>query len=93
MVKTIHDFNFFELFPRYDTRKSFYGKAHVIERGADMYLKSYDTIVCGIVGGKFRRFWGGWSATTGRHINEFARQFAGRTVNKAQWDAMPVEMH
>ena len=38
--------NVFELSPRYDSRKSFYGKAQVIDYGNGyMELKSYDTIV------------------------------------------------
>lgn len=83
-------FDCYELSPRYDSRKSFYGKAQVIEVDGDTYLKSYDTIVCGIVGGEFRRFWGGWSATTGRHISEFTRQFLRMPCNKAEWEQIPV---
>ena len=40
-----------------DWRKSFYGKAGVIEENGNVYLRSYNTIVCGIVDGEFRRFW------------------------------------
>lgn len=81
----------YELYPRYDSRKSFYGKAQVIVNGYDIYLRSYDTIVCGIVNDTFKRFWGGWSATTGRHVNEFSRQFLGKPMNKADWNALEVE--
>jgi len=88
----VNDFNMWELYPRYDSRKSFYGKAMVIERRRALYLRSYSTIVCGVVNGRFVRYWGGWSATTGRHINEFSRQFTGRVISKKEWDALPVEV-
>ena len=83
-------FDSYELYPRFDSRKSFYGKAQVIEIDGKTYLRSYDTVVCGIVDGRFRRFWDGWSATTGRHVNEFSRQFRGKPVNKAEWDEIEV---
>ena len=89
-MSILEHFNFYELYPRYDSRKSFYGKATVLELDGDIYLKSYDTIVCGIVGGEFKRFWHGWSSTTGRHIKEFSRQFWHTAVNKAVWDGMTV---
>lgn len=54
-----------------DGRKSFYGKAGVIEENGNVYLRSYNTIVCGIVDGEFRRFWDEESATTMRHVNAF----------------------
>ena len=54
-----------------DWRKSFYGKAGVIEENGNVYLRSYNTIVCGIVDGEFRRFWDEESATTMRHVNAF----------------------
>ena len=82
--------SFYELSPRFDSRKSFYGKAQIIEIESDTYLKSYDTIVCGIINGEFRRFWSGWSNTTGRHVNEFSRQFRRIPIGKKEWDAMTV---
>lgn len=67
----------YELSARYDSRKSFYGKAHVIilEDGT-IQLQSYNTIVCEIdPRGIFRKLWNGNTQTTNRHIKEFTRQF------------------
>lgn len=65
----------FELVPRYDTRKSFYGKAHVIDHeNGTVELQSYDTIVSRCVNGKVEEL-GKWSATTTRHQKEFRKQF------------------
>lgn len=67
----------YELRARYDSRKSFYGKAHVIflDDGT-VQLKSYDTIVCEIdKNNAFRMLWNGKTQTTTRHINEFKKQF------------------
>ena len=68
--------DFYELFPRYDSRKSFYGKAQVIiyEDGSRA-LKSYDTIVSVEKNGKVTHL-GKWSATTSRHQREFEKQFS-----------------
>lgn len=64
----------FEL-PCYDGRKSFYGKAHVIEHeNGTKQLKSYDTIVCEINrAGEFIMLWTGKTQTTTRHIRSFKR--------------------
>lgn len=65
----------FELVPRYDARKSFYGKAHVIDHeNGTIELQSYDTIVSRCVNGKVEEL-GKWSATTTRHQKEFRKQF------------------
>ena len=65
----------FELVPRYDTRKSFYGKAHVIDHeDGTIELQSYDTIVSRCVNGKVEEL-GKWSQTTTRHQKEFRKQF------------------
>lgn len=54
----------------YDRAKSFYGKANIIEENGEVILQSYDTFVCMInKRGAFVRLWGGYSATTMRHIN------------------------
>lgn len=78
----------YELEARYDSRASFYGKAHVlIDENGDLLLRSYNTIVAGIFNGKNGRFAevGGWySATTGRHIKEFLKQNGFRAESKAQ---------
>ena len=65
----------YELEARYDARKSFYGKARVIDYGDGCFeLESYDTIVSRCVNGKVEEF-GKWGATTTRHQREFRRQF------------------
>ena len=66
----------YELMARYDSRKSFYGKAHVIELDNDVkQLQSYNTIVGEIKNGKYYQLWDGKSQTTTRHIKEFKKQF------------------
>lgn len=65
----------FELVPSYDTRKSFYGKARVVDHeDGTIELQSYDTIVSRCVNGKVEEL-GKWSATTTRHQKEFRKQF------------------
>lgn len=64
----------FEL-PCLDSRKSFYGKAHVIEHdnGAKQ-LQSYNTIVAEIdTDGNYNRLWAGNTQTTNRHIKSFKK--------------------
>lgn len=84
----------YELTPRYDCRKSFYGKALVIETPRGVFLRSYDTIVCGIVpapdGGLFVRFWDDWSVTTARHIREFCRQNDFPAISSREWNELPA---
>ena len=65
----------YELEARYDARKSFYSKAHVIDYGGGRFeLQSYDTIVSRCINGKVEEL-GKWSKTTSRHQREFRRQF------------------
>jgi hypothetical protein len=67
---------FYELEARFDSRRSFYGKAHIIDYGNGKYdLQSYDTIVSTCEDGKVTHH-GKWSQTTSRHQREFERQFA-----------------
>ena len=65
------------LLPRYDSRKSFYGKARLIHLdNGTIQLQSYDTVVCEIdKAGNFKMLWDGKTQTTNRHIKEFKRQF------------------
>ena len=66
----------FELTARYDSRKSFYGKAHVIyHEDGTLELQSYNTIVSRCKDGKVEHL-GKWSQTTSRHQREFERQFS-----------------
>jgi hypothetical protein len=53
-----------------DSHKSFYGKAHVIQRGDKKILRSYDTDVAEIEDGK-AKVKGLYSQTTTRHIKAF----------------------
>lgn len=65
----------YELSARYDARKSFYGKAHVIDyENGTLDLQSYNTIVSRCVNGKVEDL-GKWSQTTTRHQREFRKQF------------------
>lgn len=81
--------------PCYDNRKSFYGKARVLEDDAgNAYLQSYNTIVCYIdPAGHFHKTWGGYSQTTQRHINSFMYEYGigPRSRGKKAWDAMKTE--
>lgn len=66
----------FELTPRYDARKSFYGKARVEVDDTNpniLNLYSYNTRVAEIRFGKPKVF-GTYSQTTLRHIKEFLKQ-------------------
>lgn len=76
----------------YDRAKSFYGKANIIEENGEVILQSYDTFVCMInKRGVFVRLWGGYSATTMRHINVFIKMFGIDGGGKKWWDALPIE--
>ena len=80
----------FELIP-IGNRKSFYGKAEVIERdNGDIELKSYQTIVARIRNGKFERLWSGYSLTTMNHINSFIDTYGISGGGKAWWVALEV---
>lgn len=68
--------NHFDLDARYDSRKSFYGKAKVyVMKDGTQVLVSYSTIVSIYKDGKVTHF-GKWSQTTTRHQREFERQYA-----------------
>ena len=80
----------------YDSHKSFYGKAVVIETNGYAMLKSYETIVAYIdKAGSFHRTWDGYSATTMRHINAFICtchcNLERECTGKAWWERLPVE--
>lgn len=73
----------YELQARYDSRKSFYGKAQVLETPKYLRLRSYETIVA--TWDKEKRILtihrdrdyapnGQYTQTTSRHIREFALQ-------------------
>lgn len=74
-----------------DGRKSFYGKAIIIEKdNGDIELKSYDTIVARIRNGKFHRLWNDYSATTMRHINAFVDAYGVDGGGKKWWTSLEV---
>lgn len=76
----------YELEPRYSSRKSFYGKAHVIEKGNETELLSYSTIVAKIIheNGKIKyKYLGHYSMTTTTHQKEFFMQ-NGLTENEVK---------
>ncbi len=65
----------YELESRFNARKSFYGKAHIIDHEDGTFeLQSYNTIVSRCVNGKVEEL-GTWSQTTTRHQKEFRKQF------------------
>lgn len=77
----------------YDRAKSFYGKAKIIEmKNGEKVLQSYNTFVCRITAaGRFVRMWGGYSATTMRHVNSFLSFYNMSGGGKAWWNMQPVE--
>ena len=81
----------FEIMPN-DGRKSFYGKAVAIKaKDGKLFLKSYNTIVASIdKDGNFSRHWGGYSATTMRHVNAFVSSFGKGGGGKKWWLEQPV---
>lgn len=65
----------YELDARYDSRKTFYGKAQVVDyENGKIELLSYGTPVSCCEDGKVTHY-GKWSATTTRLQKEFERQF------------------
>ena len=71
--------------PRYDARKSFYGKAHVDtgDKGDKNRLYSYDTLVAEIKDGK-PVVYGTYSQTTLRHIKDWLKQNGFRADTSKQ---------
>lgn len=71
--------------PQYDSRKSFYGKAHVESDNGVLTLYSYNTPVCRIDGDKVTLLdmWDS-SQTTLRHVKEFLQQHGFKVGSKAQ---------
>lgn len=74
------------------SQKSFYKKAYVLEdEEGNFFLQSYDTIVCGIVNGIFKKFWNGYSKTTQTHINDFRKCYNMGKLYKKEWDSLSVD--
>lgn len=84
----------YDLSPRYDSRKSFYGKARVEElKDGTQILWSYSTPVCMIKDGKVTLLYG-WatSQTTLRHVRDFLKQNGFEAGSKASLGKMyPVK--
>lgn len=74
----------FEL-PCLDSRKSFYGKAHVTEYpNGEKILRSYNTDVAKITpDGDLVRLWSGSSMTTSRHIRSFCKFYGVSECGRA----------
>ena len=76
---------FTELQAIYDGRKSFYGKAHLIESDEKVELQSYDTIVATYHKNENKFvLHGDYSPTTLRHQKEFANQLGFDFKNKKE---------
>lgn len=74
----------YELSP-IDRRKSFYGKAYVLEQDGAEVLYSYNTkILTRKQDGTMIRNWDDWSLTTGRHVKAFCG------LDKAGFLAVPL---
>lgn len=81
----------YELNARYDARKSFYGKAKVVETQDSKELYSYDTLVAkvttknhGYIIPAYAEVYGIYSDTTLRHIKEFLKQEGFKAESKSQ---------
>lgn len=77
----------YELTPLPGQQRSFYGKAKVaIYEDGTRKLCSYNLgVLRQDPDGTYHRLWGGWSATTGRHIKAFSG------LSKAEYMALPYE--
>lgn len=75
----------YELAPT-DGHKSFYGKARVVvdDDGVETLISYRTPVIRKNLDGSLERLWGGWTATTGRHI----RAFCG--IGKSEWIKMEV---
>jgi hypothetical protein len=73
----------YALIPIHDSAKSFGHKATVRQEGDRLILRSYQTDVAYIENGTLKVY-GTYSATTTRHIKEFARQNGFKADTKKQ---------
>lgn len=86
----------YDLKPKHDSCKSFYGKAKVYrDDKGHLFLRSYSTIVAEITDGILTedghptvKVYGWYSQTTARHINDFLYQHGFKTMNKKQMESM-----
>lgn len=74
------------------SQKCFYRKAYVLEDDkGNLFLQSYDTVVCGIIDGIFKRYWDGYSKTTQNHVNDFRIANNFDTLSKKNWESLNVD--
>lgn len=76
-----------ELRAVYDSRVSFYGKAQVTAGNGVIELQSHFDRVARLENDELTILPGAnhwWTATTGRHINDFVQQHGGSKMTKAQ---------
>lgn len=78
-----------ELIPA-NGRKSFGGKAKLIETDAGKFLLSYETIVAGCIGGEVHRYWDAQSNTTNTHLASFFRT-VGVSLTPKKFNSLPTE--
>lgn len=73
--------NLKELYPLWDSRKSFYKKAYISYEGNGVYnLYSYNTLVCTIDNNKIiLNRYSFYSNTTIRHLKDFLYQYLNTT--------------
>ena len=76
----------FELTPKFDSRKSFYGKAKISFEGDRRLLLSYGTPVAFIEPDRLPVMLDGWNSTqtTLRHVREFLKQNGFKADSKKQ---------
>lgn len=74
----------YELVPE-NGRKSFYGKAKVLEESDGKVLLSYGTRIMKIFdSGSMVRYWNDWTTSTGTHIKSFSG------LNKKEFLELPL---
>lgn len=67
----------YALVPQYINQGTFSGNAIVVEEGDNVYLNSYETLVCTVNGDQFKfTYYSDYSKTTIKHVNEFLRQYS-----------------
>ena len=76
-------------------QKSFYGKAIIMDYSEDtgnIFLRSYSTVVCcyNVRTKEFNRIYGGYSATTMRHIDSFRNNYGLNNIGKHMWESLEV---
>lgn len=73
--------------PLHTNSKSFYNKAFTYETKTNIYLISYETCVA-VYNKRTKKVintWGGYSATTSKHIREFLLQLDCQAYSKKEW--------